>query len=100
MAILSKTIKERSLFSATINQKESRLINPKTKVFVFDDDGHQSNTFESIKAYYPDLSMLGKHYLVNSTLQESGQTIYRHYTISNCMRREFYEELLKCLSQA
>ena len=42
--------------------------------------------------------MLGKHYLVNSTLSEGGLTIYRHYTIANCMRKEFYEELLRCLN--
>jgi len=48
--------------------------------------------------------MLGKHFTVES-YQEGGQSAFknkgvivrRHYTIANCMKKEFYEELIRCL---
>ena len=57
--------------------------------------------------YYKDLSVLGKHYTivhggpkgVTPSKYES-VVLRRHYTITNCLRREFYDEIIRCLHKA
>jgi hypothetical protein len=44
--------------------------------------------------------MIGKHYLVSSSLTHKGKIVYRHFTIANCMREEFYKELLRVLQDS
>ena len=53
--------------------------------------------------HYSDLATLGKHYHVVS-LGSDGipvarrfRKVRRHFTIANCMRKAYYEELLRCL---
>jgi hypothetical protein len=53
---------------------------------------------ESVKGvslFYSDLSMIGKHYLLQSV---GNHNIKRHYTISNCMHKEAYQEYVRLLS--
>lgn len=54
--------------------------------------------------YYKDFEYYGKHYLIGATKtgpKTDVQTSYtkeivrRHFTISNCMQKEFYDLLLK-----
>jgi hypothetical protein len=47
------------------------------------------------RKFYEDLSFIGKHYLV---WNQKG--IRRHYTISNCMKKNFYEEYLRLINEA
>ena len=50
-----------------------------------------------IKRYYSDLSMIGKHFMINP---ESNLNLRRHYTICNCMKKEHYNEYLRAMKQA
>jgi hypothetical protein len=43
------------------------------------------------------LDSIGKHYLFSSKLDHS---LKRHYTVSNCMRRDIYLEYENAISQA
>jgi hypothetical protein len=38
--------------------------------------------------------MIGKHYLVKRV---SAPNVNRHYTISNCMRKDVYEEYIRII---
>ena len=77
-------------------------INKSTKSFVFK---CQEVYKQDVKTYYPDISTIGKHYTFVS-LGQDGKTpvrehkfrvLRRHYTIANCMRKDFYESLCKAI---
>ena len=61
--------------------------NTHTFTFTADDVTSPLTGLKNVKKFYPDLSMLGHHYLV------SDGRVHRHYTIANCMQKEFYEAL-------
>jgi len=58
-----------------------------------------------LKNYYSDIKMLGKHFTVESYMEAGatpfkipeGMVLRRHYTIANCMRKPFYNEIVRCL---
>lgn len=52
-------------------------------------------SISGLKLYHSDLTMLGKHYLVEKVTKPS---VKRNYTISNCMKKEVYDEYLMLLS--
>ena len=65
-----------------------RSINETTNTFVF-------KTFDvniNWKNYYLDLGFVGRHFLL---WPDKNPWLKRHYTISNCMRREARLELLR-----
>ena len=90
-----------------INIEESVEISNSTKSFVF--EAHSSSpklisSISGIKNYYSDISTLGKHFTVVSyggegtiAQQVRGRTLRRHFTIANCMRGKFYNELIRIL---
>mmetsp|Transcript_14914 Transcript_14914/g.20214 ORF Transcript_14914/g.20214 Transcript_14914/m.20214 type:complete len:100 (+) Transcript_14914:944-1243(+) len=54
-----------------------------------------------MKNFYPDLKMLGKHYLlraVDSDLNQQGSA--RQYTVASTMEPSLYNSLVKGLTQA
>ena len=64
------------------------------KIHLLGKDMHMSN-------YYKDLNILGKHYTIVhsghkgvSPSKYDGVVLRRHYTITNCLRRDFYEEMI------
>jgi hypothetical protein len=73
----------------TIDASRTSKVNEKTATFIF-----KSTKAESVfnwMNYYPDLGMIGKHFLISSRLNR--RRIHRHYTIANCMRQDIYENL-------
>jgi hypothetical protein len=45
--------------------------------------------------------MLGKHFLLcDSTFRHKTKIIHRHYTIANCMRKDFYEAIIKTIQES
>ena len=52
---------------------------------------------ESIKLFYPEVSMLGKHYLVQQASSDGVFGNARHYTVSNCMRPDVYNAYVEAL---
>ena len=80
-------------------------INKSTKSFVFKHS--EGKKLKDLKTYYPDISTIGKHYTFVS-LSDDGVTPYReaemrvlrrHYTIANCIRKEFYESLVGAINK-
>ena len=82
-------------------------MNEFTKSFVFVENGalHQLAIYQipGVQNYFSDLGTLGKHYHVVA-LDQNGKPITRrfrvvrrHYTIANCMRKEFYEALVNAV---
>jgi hypothetical protein len=51
-----------------------------------------NNVQPGMRTYYANISEIGKHYLVRR-IQEP--KVNRHYTISNCMRKQLYNEYLR-----
>ena len=57
-----------------------------------------------VKQYYDDFEYLGKHYMVSACTEEFENVdvqntfnvakVRRHYTISNCMRKNFYDRIM------
>jgi hypothetical protein len=47
------------------------------------------------RKFYEDLSYIGKHYLVWNS-----KGIKRHYTISNCMKKDIYDEYIRVINEA
>ncbi|CDW77349.1 cytochrome b5-like heme steroid binding domain containing protein [Stylonychia lemnae] len=66
-------------------------VNSNTKCFVF----RSHTNVPGISKYYPDISYIGKHYLLSSLDQFQ---VRRQYTISNCMQGETYNWYLKAIS--
>ena len=48
-----------------------------------------------LRKHYSDISIIGKHFLVKS-LKKSG--VKRHYTVSNCMQKEVYDDYIRVLN--
>jgi hypothetical protein len=47
-----------------------------------------------ISNYYPDLGMIGKHFLVYTpNYKVDNKLVCRHYTIANCMNKDFYDSI-------
>lgn len=69
-------------------------------------DRHQINSFTQtivfvtkdvvpgLRTFHSDISMIGKHYLVR---KHNNHNVNRHYTISNCMRKDVYEEYIRII---
>jgi hypothetical protein len=51
--------------------------------------------FDQTKTYYNPLEIIGKHYLIS---RKFDHTLKRHYTVSNCMKKEVYEEYLNVIT--
>lgn len=84
-----------------ILQSKTMRVNEHTHSLVF--DSITTKNLTGVQNYYTDLSTLGKHYHVVSLgpdqtpVTSHGRILRRHYTIANCMRREFYHKLLTLL---
>ena len=57
-----------------------------------------------LKTYYSDLNMLGKHYTIEMldkdhyVARDSNHKVEkRQYTIANCLKKDFYEKLVKVI---
>ena len=48
-----------------------------------------------VSLFYSDLSMIGKHYLLQSV---GNHKVKRHYTISNSMHKDAYQEYVRLLT--
>lgn len=87
-----------------IDQAKTMRVNESTRSFVF--DSITTKSLVGVQNYYSDLSTLGKHYHVASLganlqpVTSHGRVLRRHYTIANCMRREFYHQLLTLLPES
>ena len=74
-------------------------IQERTKV----NDFAQTITFKGVqptpgvKRFYKELTFIGKHYLV---YLESRPEVKRHYTVSNCMKKEVYLEYVRALNDS
>ena len=84
-----------------IAQSKTLRVNENTHSLVF--DSITTKSLVGVQNYYSDLGTLGKHYHVVSLgvdqkpVTSHGRVLRRHYTIANCMRREFYHKLLTLL---
>jgi hypothetical protein len=77
-----------------INEKYD--INQTTKFVSF--KSHNGEKMAGVRDWYWDISMFGKHYLVwNYNDNTPSKWAKRHYTISNCLREEFYEQMMKAV---
>jgi hypothetical protein len=75
-------------FSARICDKVA--LNTHTATYTLKCD----QVIKGLSNYYPDLSTLGKHFLVSApNFRKSGKIIHRHYTIANCMQKLFYNDI-------
>ncbi len=72
---------------------EAHPINSTTFTFVFKSEDGKSKDFAR---YYPDLARIGKHFLVHSNKDTK---VRRHYTVSNCMRKDVYEEYIRVFKE-
>lgn len=81
-------------FIANVDHAQSYAVTANTKSFIF----KSKEVVAGIKSYYPDLGMLGKHFLLcDSTFRHKTKIIHRHYTIANCMRKDFFEAILSAV---
>lgn len=92
---VAKLVKETTPhFTAHVDHANSYAVTSNTNSFVF----KFKATVAGIKSFYSDLGMLGKHFLLcDKTFREDNKIIHRHYTIANCMRKEFYETIIKAI---
>lgn len=75
-------------FKAKVSSQEA--LNGKTSCYTFKSDG----IVRGISNYFPELEMLGQHYLVSSEVYKHEKLlVHRHYTIANCMIKSFYDQL-------
>ena len=85
-------------FIANVDHTQSYDVTANIKSFIFKKSPWVASSeavVAGIKSYYPDLGMLGKHFLLcDSTFRHKSKIIHRHYTIANCMRKEFYDAIL------
>ncbi len=76
------------VFSAKICDKVA--LNTHTTCFTLKCD----KVIKGLSLYYPDLSTLGKNFLVSApNFRKRGKIIHRHYTIANCMQKNFYQDI-------
>jgi len=81
-------------FIANVDHSQSYAVTSNTKSFIF----KTSRVVDGIKSYYPDLGMLGKHFLLcDNSFRHKNKIVHRHYTIANCMRKDFYEAISKAV---
>lgn len=70
-------------FVANVDHSKSYAVTSNTKSFIF----KSKAVVPGIKSYYPELGMLGKHFLLcDNTFRHKTKIVHRHYTIANCMR--------------
>jgi hypothetical protein len=50
-----------------------------------------------MKLYNKSLDFLGKHYLIRNS---ANPRVKRHYTITNCMKKEVYKEYMRIIKEA
>ena len=103
VGVIDKKDVQENLFY--IDLEESNKLSPTACSYVFKGVQKQGlMTIQGLQNYYRDMSMLGKHYTVVSMgirgkdpFKHGQRLVRRHYTIANCMRKKFYDELLRCL---
>lgn len=104
VGVIDKKEVQQNLFY--IDMEESNKLSPSAATFVFKGVQKQGlvSDIQGLQNYYRDMTMLGKHYTVVSLgfrgqepFKHGQRMVRRHYTISNCMRKVFYDELLRCL---
>ena len=93
------------LFEIDHNQKVS--INKIIKTFAFvTKETKETSGLPGVQNWYNDLSELGKCFTVSAVGNEGdqplkngfmGNVVRRHYTITNCLRKAFYRELIAVL---
>ena len=106
VGIVERSRVSQQLFS--LDDSLSMQINKSTKSFVLKPIISKTEPNEKpnpdLKKYYQDISYLGKHYTFAPLLngknirENKNRVLRRHYTIANCMQREFYQELIKAVS--
>ena len=100
--LVSETASSATRFK--IVQSKTMRVNEHTHSLVL--DSITTKNLTGVQNYYADLSTLGKHYHVVSLgpdqkpVTSHGRVLRRHYTIANCMRREFYHKLLTLLPES
>ena len=101
---LRRAYPHKEVLKYEIDPHQTFQVNDFTRSFVFVENGalHQP-AISGVQNYYSDLGTLGKHYHVVA-LDQNGKPITRrfrvvrrHYTIANCMRKEFYEALVNAV---
>jgi len=99
-------------YTAFIDSAQTHNINEHTATYTFQlfkqKEDSAKNECLQMSPYYKDFEYFGKHYLVGATKTGQGadvQTSYtneivrRHFTISNCMQKKFYDLLLKATDE-
>ena len=63
-------------------------------------EAEEAHLINNIKLFYPEVSMLGKHYLVQK-VDKSRNLVgnARQYTVANCMRPQVYEAYVSALKK-
>lgn len=67
-------------------------MNRQTSTFVLETESGKD--ISNCREFYPDIEMLGKHFLVNCTERT---WINRHYTTCNAMDPDIYDNLINAL---
>jgi len=84
----------------TIQEDKTVSVNKHTKSFTFKlGHGDKLHSKTGLQIFYSDLSFFGKHYTLvpyqgDQPVRFDQRTLRRHYTIANCMRQDFYKELI------
>ena len=99
-------------YTGFIVHAQTHIINEHTATYTFkllkQKEDSANDQYLQISPYYRDFEYFGKHYLIGATKTGQGadvQTSYtseivrRHYTISNCMQKQFYDLLLKAANE-
>ena len=82
---------EAESFEAKISERHR--VNDYTDTFIF----KANRVIPGVKNYYRDLSMLGRHYKIESS-DLKGKP--RYYTICNCLIPSIYQEYLRVIYEA
>ena len=89
LAVARLVTSDTPTFSAKIS--ENVALNNQTSCLTFKSE---NSVVPGISSYYPELEMLGQHYLVFSEdIKWENLIIHRQYTIANCMIQSFYDQL-------
>ena len=79
-------------------------VNAFTKCFPFKSILDKGSRLPGVQNFYDDLAIMGKHYHIGALdekmnhYREGWRVVRRHYTISNAMRKVFYDELIKAIA--
>jgi hypothetical protein len=87
--IVARLGKKVNTFSASIIEKTE--VNKSTATYTFQIE----NAVDGVQDFYSDLQMVGRHYLVSSLFKDK---VHRQYTVANCMRKIYYDQYLKLVS--